>query len=160
MEVRQEQIDLRELLEEVAGFQRTETLHRNIEINFDFPEDLPPIESDRGQLQQVFLNIITNAIAAVANGGRIDISASRYQDSSVVVAITDNGAGIPEENLKYIFEPFFSTKGEFGTGLGLSITRDIVEKLGGKIHVESEVGKGTRFLVTLPLTKTAFGSSR
>ena len=65
--------------------------------------------------------------------------------------------GISEENLKHIFEPFFSTKGEFGTWLGLSITRDIVEKLGGEIDVQSEKGKGTRFLVTLPVKKAGYG---
>ena len=75
----------------------------------------------------------------------------------MVVAITDNGKGIAEENLRHIFEPFFSTKGEFGTGLGLSITRDIVEKLGGEIEVQSELGRGTRFIITLPLTKSGIG---
>jgi signal transduction histidine kinase len=68
----------------------------------------------------------------------------------VAVTITDNGHGIPPQNLKHIFEPFFSTKGEFGTGLGLSITHGIVEKLGGKIEVQSEIDRGTTFTVTLP----------
>jgi len=153
MEVRQENIDLQDLLQEVVGFQQTETVHRNITVNYDFHDNLPHIESDRGQLQQVFLNIVTNAIAAMDNGGRIDISGAPRTDGTVVVAITDNGKGIAEEDLKHIFEPFFSTKGEFGTGLGLSITRDIVEKLGGKIDVHSTPGKGTRFLITLPTKK-------
>ena len=153
MEVRQEEIDLKALLEEVVSFQNTEITHRSIEVNYDFHDDLPHIESDRGQLQQVFLNIVTNAIAAVDNGGRVDISGATRTGGRVVVAITDNGKGIAEEDLKHIFEPFFSTKGEFGTGLGLSITRDIVEKLGGKIDVHSTPGRGTRFLVTLPQQK-------
>ncbi|MFH2056474.1 MAG: ATP-binding protein [bacterium] len=157
MEVKQEVIDLNELLKEVVGFQGTEIRHRSIQINYDFDEQLPKIDSDRGQLQQVFLNIINNAIAAVDNGGRIDLSAANRDAHSVVVAITDNGKGIADENLKHIFEPFFSTKGEFGTGLGLSITRDIVEKLGGEIEAQSELGKGTRFLITLPLSKGGFG---
>ncbi len=157
MEIKKEQIDIRELLQEVAGFQSTETMHRNIAVNFDFQEDIPMIESDRGQLQQVFLNIVTNAIAAVANDGRIDISAARRNENNIVVAFTDDGKGISEENLRHIFEPFFSTKGEFGTGLGLSITRDIVEKLGGEIDVQSEAGKGSRFLITLPVKKSEFG---
>jgi two-component system NtrC family sensor kinase len=157
MEVRQEPIDLKELLTEVAGFQNTDIVHRNIILNFSFQENLPRIESDRGQLQQVFLNIINNAIAAVDDGGRIDVSASASDNNSVSVSIADNGSGISEENLKHVFEPFFSTKGEFGTGLGLSITRDIVEKLGGEIGVQSELGKGTRFLVTLPLRKSSLG---
>ncbi len=156
MEVRREQIELPDLLKEVVNFQLTEIRHKSVDVRYDFDSDVPAIESDRGQLQQVFLNIVNNAIAAVSKGGTIAISAARH-GQNVVVAITDNGAGISPENVRNIFEPFFSTKGEFGTGLGLSITRDIVEKLGGRIDVESEVGKGTRFMVTLPIEKTNFG---
>ncbi len=150
MDVKAELIDLENLLTEVAGFQRTEAVHRNIEVTFELPPDLPQIESDRGQLQQVFLNIISNAFAAVDVGGKVAISARKNPDNSVAVTITDNGHGIPPQNLKHIFEPFFSTKGEFGTGLGLSITHGIIEKLGGKIEVESEIDRGTTFTVTLP----------
>lgn len=157
MEIRKESINMIDLIKEVAGFQGTEAMHRNIEINFKFEDGLPPIESDRGQLQQVFLNIITNAFAAVDDGGRVEIAGRMRDAGSVAIAIKDNGSGISEENLAHIFEPFFSTKGEFGTGLGLSITRDIVEKLGGKIEVESELGKGTCFTVLLPLKKLEFG---
>ena len=69
----------------------------------------------------------------------------------IAVVITDNGKGISEEILEHIFEPFYSTKGEFGTGLGLSITRDIVTKLGGRIDAQSKLGTGTSFIVTLPI---------
>lgn len=155
MDLSHEQIDLKRLLEEVVSFQRTEATHRDIEINFDIQEDLPQIESDRNQLQQVFLNILSNAIAAVRDGGRIDISGAGRADGSVTVAVTDNGIGITEENLEHIFEPFFSTKGKFGTGLGLSITHNIVEKLGGTIDAHSVLGKGTRFTVTLPPKRSA-----
>jgi two-component system NtrC family sensor kinase len=157
MEIRKETIDLAELLQEVVSFQSTEIRHKNITVQFDFKEDFPRIESDRGQLQQVFLNIFNNAIAAVPKGGNVDISADR-RGREVEVTISDNGAGIAPENIRHIFEPFFSTKGEFGTGLGLSITHDIVEKLGGRIDVESEVGSGTRFTITLPIEKIEFGA--
>ena len=150
MEDNIEVVDLKRLLEEVVGFQNTEIAHRNLKVNFDFDDNLPTIESDRGQLQQVFLNVINNAFAAVEDGGNIDISTSSCTDREIAITITDNGSGIPEENLQYIFEPFYSTKGQFGTGLGLSITRDIIDKLGGKIDVESEIGKGTSFIVKLP----------
>jgi two-component system NtrC family sensor kinase len=156
MEVHKEQIDLEELIKEVVGFQKTEAVHRNIELAYDFQKNLPLIESDRGQLQQVFLNIITNSFAAIKDGGRVQVSVMARDNNSLAVAVQDNGSGISEEDLKHIFEPFFSTKGEFGTGLGLSITRDIVEKLGGEIDVHSELGKGTRFTVTLPLKKPEF----
>ena len=151
MDVKSELIDLENLLKEVVGFQETEAAHRNITVDYAFPKDLPAIESDRGQLQQVFLNIVSNAFAAVDDGGKLNVSAEPSSNGKITVTIQDNGHGIPPENLKHIFEPFFSTKGEFGTGLGLSITRGIVEKLGGMIDVDSIVGQGTTFHVTLPL---------
>jgi two-component system NtrC family sensor kinase len=153
MDVKKEKIDLRELLREVVGFQQSEAAHRNLRVNYDFAENVALIENDRGQLQQVFLNIINNAFAAVKDGGRIDISVDQLNPNEVAVAIRDNGSGIPQDDLKHIFEPFFSTKGRFGTGLGLSITHDIVERLGGLIDVESEVGSGTKFMINLPVVK-------
>ena len=156
MDLRKELIDLEKLMVEVVGFLGKEAELRNITINYNFPPGLPPVESDRGQLQQVFVNIVNNAIAAVEDGGRIDLEGAMVKDKAVTVAITDNGKGIKPENLKHIFEPFFSTKGEFGTGLGLSITRDIISKLGGQIYVESEVGEGTRFLISFPLNNLTY----
>jgi len=150
MEDNIEVIDLKNLLQEVVGFQNSEINHRNLKVNFDIADDLPAIESDRGHLQQVFLNIINNALAAVDDGGIIHISVTTCADSQIAVSITDNGSGIAEENLQHIFEPFYSTKGRFGTGLGLSITRDIIEKLGGTIEVQSVLEEGTRFIVILP----------
>ncbi len=151
MDVHKEPIALDKLLEEVVGFQRTEIVHRSIKIEYHFPEVAPPIESDRGKLQQVFLNIIGNALAAVEDGGLIEIRLVHIDVQHLAVVITDNGTGISEADLKNIFEPFYSTKGEFGTGLGLSITRDIVNKLGGTIDVHSKLGRGTSFIVTLPI---------
>lgn len=151
MEIRRESISVRELIEEVIGFQQTEARHRNIDIVYNVPDSLPGIISDRGNLQQVFLNLINNAFAAVDSNGKVEISVTRPDQSSIAISVRDNGAGIPAEDLQHIFEPFFSTKKEFGTGLGLSITRDIVARLGGKIDIASEVGKGTCFTVTLPL---------
>ena len=114
---------------------------------------MPSIQRDCCQLQQVFLNIINNAFAAVEEGGSIAISVRKLNDQQVAVAITDNGMGIPEQNLAHIFEPFFTTKKGAGTGLGLSITYGIIQKLGGKIEVDSHEGKGTCFTVTLPLER-------
>jgi len=151
MDVHKEMIDLEHLLKEVVGFLAKEAEHRNISINYNIPEDVPAIESDRGQLQQVFLNIINNGIAAVKDGGAIDIAVESEDPGSVTVGIKDNGVGISKENLTNIFEPFYSTKGEFGTGLGLSITKDIVEKLCGKIVVHSELNSGTEFKISLPV---------
>ena len=151
MDIRKELIDLENLMREVVSFIGKEAEHRNISVNYNIEINVPSIDSDRGQLQQVFLNIVNNAIAAVKDGGRIDISVRSEDHRSVSVSIADDGSGIPKENLKHIFEPFFSTKGEFGTGLGLSITKEIIDKLGGRIEVVSELNKGTCFTITLPL---------
>ncbi|MFC1520940.1 ATP-binding protein [Elusimicrobiota bacterium] len=151
MDIRKEPISLDRLLKEVVSFQKNDVLHRNIEIKYVFPDDVAPIESDRGKLQQVFLNIFSNALAAVDDGGRIVMRIARIDGGRVTVVISDNGKGMSEEDLMHIYEPFYSTKGEFGTGLGLSITRDIVAKLSGTIDVQSRLGKGTSFKVTLPV---------
>jgi signal transduction histidine kinase len=146
-------ITLAPLIEEVLSFQEKEADYRSVTINLNIADDLPTIESDRGQLQQVFLNILANAFAAVADGGRIDITARVADESTVAVSISDNGDGIPEEHIGRIFEPFFTTKAEYGTGLGLSITYGIMERLGGRIEVESTVGEGATFTVHLPVTR-------
>jgi signal transduction histidine kinase len=153
MDVQTEPIHLEILLKEVLGFLEKEAVHRDIKVCFNVKEDLPAIESDRGQLQQVFLNIVNNAFAAVADGGEIDIDIYQPRRGFETVAVTDNGHGISEEIQEHIFEPFFTTKKGYGTGLGLSITYGIIEKLGGQISVESEVGKGTTFTVTLPIKR-------
>ncbi|MBI4720747.1 MAG: two-component sensor histidine kinase [Chitinivibrionia bacterium] len=153
MDVQTEPIHLELLLKEVFGFLEKEAMHRNLNVSFDIADDLPTILSDRGQLQQVFLNILNNAFAAVPDGGDIGIAIYPNGELYEAVDIKDNGSGISEENLKHIFEPFFTTKKGGGTGLGLSITYGIVEKLGGRIYVESEVGVGTKFTVMLPIKR-------
>ncbi len=151
MDVEQETINLDHLLREVLAFLGKEASYRQVEVVFDSTGEPPIVVSDKGQLQQVFLNIINNAFAAVEDGGRIKMGIEPVEGHSVAVSITDDGAGIPEENLAHIFDPFFTTKEGSGTGLGLSITYGIVKKLGGEITVSSEVGKGTCFTVTLPV---------
>jgi two-component system NtrC family sensor kinase len=151
MDIHVEEIHLELLLKEVFGFLEKEALHRNFNVTFHVDDRLPMIESDRGQLQQVFLNILNNAFAAVDDGGSIDVSIVQVDDQYESVAISDNGSGISESEMTHIFEPFFTTKKSGGTGLGLSITYGIVEKLRGKIGVESEIGKGTKFTVILPI---------
>jgi signal transduction histidine kinase len=153
IDVKLEPIHLGELIQDVLEFLGKEAQYRNIEVSVVADEGLPTIESDRGQLQQVFLNIVNNAFAAMSDGGRLDIVIKTCSDDRVAVTISDTGCGIPKENLEKIFDPFFSTKKEKGTGLGLSITYGIVQKLRGKIEVRSQVGHGTSFTVILPLTR-------
>ena len=128
---------------------------------------LPEVMADFGQLQEVFLNIILNAVQAMPNGGELTIKTyaeeiSKFgrrktdmfkQGSEVVdIEFRDTGEGIPEEKLKKIFDPFFSTK-EGGTGLGLSICHGIIEAHQGTIDAQSKVGEGTTFIIQLPLQK-------
>jgi two-component system NtrC family sensor kinase len=152
MDVKVETIYLNELLQEVLGFLEKEAFHRNITVNFDLDPDLPPIAHDRGQLQQVFLNIINNAFEAVDDGGNITIATkeSELELGAVEATIADDGRGIHPDELKHIFDPFYTKGKEQGTGLGLSISYGIVAKCGGDIRVKSEVGKGSSFTVVLP----------
>jgi two-component system NtrC family sensor kinase len=155
MDVQHDKINLEILFKEVFSFLEKEASYRNVQVTIDVPDDLPTIESDRGQLQQVFLNIINNAFAAVSDDeGVIHISMKETADNQVEVSVADNGVGISEDNLEHIFEPFFTTKKGYGTGLGLSITYGIVEKLGGEIGVKSKIGEGTTFTVVLPVRKS------
>jgi two-component system, NtrC family, sensor kinase len=145
-------IDVEEVIRDVLGFLGKEAEYRSIGISVSVDKNIPLFESDRGKLQQIFLNIINNAFAALRDGGRLEIMAAREGRDSISIRFKDNGCGIPEEHLQRVFEPFFSTKTrEGGTGLGLSITYGLVQELGGHIDVESEVDKGTTFIITLPL---------
>lgn len=153
MDVAFEHIDITDLLREVLSFLEKEALYSHIRFELAFAENLPLIFSDRGQLQQIFLNIINNAIDAIGKNGEITLIAALRDDEDILdICVHDTGPGMPPELIKRIFDPFFTTKeaGE-GTGLGLSITYGLVKKLGGNITVESEVGKGTTFTVSLPV---------
>jgi two-component system NtrC family sensor kinase len=153
MDVQNDTLDLHALIREVLEFQGKEAAHRNIQVDVQVRDQGLLIESDRGQLQQVFLNLVNNAFEAVPDGGRIEILLKRAGPDQVVVTVSDNGVGIPEANLERVFEPFFTTKKGYGTGLGLSITYGIVQKLGGQISVASEVGGQTCFTVVLPVRR-------
>ncbi|WP_319468003.1 ATP-binding protein [uncultured Pseudodesulfovibrio sp.] len=148
-------IRFKDLADEVIDFLRKEAEYRSISINMDIPENLPEFVSDRGKLQQIFLNLVNNAFQAMNDGGRLDISASQGKKDTLVFTVRDDGCGIPDADRKRIFDPFFSTKKKTGgTGLGLSITYGLVQELGGTMTVESEVGKGTEFTITMPLQVT------
>jgi two-component system NtrC family sensor kinase len=153
MDVQLQLVQVNDVIREVIGFLEKEAMYRGIRIDQELDADLPRIESDVGQLQQIFLNIVNNAIDAVERNGRIQI-ASRQVEHAVRIEIEDSGPGIPPDILKKIFEPFFTTKkvgDRHGTGLGLSITYGLVKKLGGQISVHSEVGSGTVFRLSFPL---------
>jgi two-component system NtrC family sensor kinase len=123
-----------------------------VEIRTHFQRNLPSLKVSPSELQQVFFNLINNAIDAMdSQGGTLNISCGQ-EKKFLVIKVSDTGKGIPEANLDRIFDPFFTTKpvGK-GTGLGLSICYGIIEKMEGTLEVESRVGKGTTFVVSIPL---------
>ena len=131
-----------------------EAQFRQIDIVLEIDDDIPVFESDRGKLQQIFLNLINNAFAAVNDSGMIEIKAKMEENGFAVITVADNGCGIASEDLKKIFEPFYSTKtGQGGTGLGLSITYNLTQEIGGKINVISELNKGTTFTISIPVNR-------
>jgi signal transduction histidine kinase len=151
-DVQKETVDLNYMVTEVLNFHKKEALYRNITIHVDIPETIPLIETDRGKLQQIILNLVNNAFQAIDNGCFLDIRAEMDGPEAVRLSIQDNGCGISEDHLHKVFEPFFTTKKEgHGTGLGLSITYGLVKKLHGNISVVSKPGEGTTFVVTLPV---------
>ncbi|MDQ7784917.1 MAG: ATP-binding protein [Desulfomonilaceae bacterium] len=150
MDVAIESLDVNEVIEEVLSFVEKDAAYRNVRLERHLAEDLSRITSDRGQLQQVFLNLFNNSLAAVEDGGWISIATANGGSDTIKISVQDNGCGMSEETMRHIFEPFFTTKKGEGTGLGLSITHGIVSRLGGEIQVKSAVGEGTRFTVHLP----------
>ncbi len=148
--------DLVELTESTLPLITKRALQSNIQIATKF-EKVPRTLVSAGKIQQLILNLLSNAVDAISsNGGVIVLTISR-QDESVVLRISDSGSGIPEHQIEEIFNPFFSTKGVWGTdnnsgtGLGLAICRNIAEEHDGKLSVESTLGKGTTFVLKLPL---------
>jgi signal transduction histidine kinase len=148
-----------------AGLEKTLTIARNTvkhkaEVTKHYTE-LPPIECSPTQINQVFLNLITNAAQAIDDFGEIVISTAMRGNDQVIVSIRDNGCGIPKENLSKICDPFFTTKEVgSGTGLGLSIVDEIVRSHGGELLVESKTGVGSTFSVVLPIRQTESGPER
>ncbi len=152
IDVHVESIKFKDLAEEVIGFLQKEAEYRSISIKMNIPEDLPQFISDRGKLQQIFLNLVNNAFQAMNDGGHLAISAHEENDKTLIFSVEDDGCGIPEADCKRVFDPFFTTKKKTGgTGLGLSITYGLIQELGGTMSVDSEVGKGTTFTLTIPL---------
>ena len=144
------EVKINELADEAMDLVKKEAKNKNIELTKDMPSSIGPIWSDPYRLRQVLINLLNNAIYVNGPGGKIVIKLED-NDEQISLSVSDTGQGIPKENLEKIFEPFFSTKppGE-GTGLGLFVSRSIVEKLGGKMDVESTFGKGSRFRILLP----------
>lgn len=151
MEPRLDDVDVNRTLNEVITLLENHARTNNIEIQTDFQEMLPIIANDQSQLQQVFMNLMNNAIDAIGKDGLVEVK-TRTREDTIEIEIGDDGPGIPKEAEHKIFDPFYTTKKNGkGTGLGLSITYSIIEKMGGRIRFESRDPKGTTFFVNLPI---------
>ena len=146
-----EAVDINRAITDGLFFLENQALFHNIRIVKNLDPSLPCARGNAGQLKQVFMNIIVNAAEAMHGSGTLTISTALDRErNAIAIAFTDTGEGIPEENLTRIFDPFFTTKeiGK-GTGLGLSTSYGIIEGHGSKIEVQSKVGEGTTFTITL-----------
>ncbi len=150
-----EPVSLRHLVEESLLLSSPALQHRQIEVVTEWDPECPPVYADAGYLQQVFLNLINNSLDAMPRGGalRIRLRGPEHPNGhEATLEFEDTGSGIAPEDLRHIFEPMFTTKRlGAGAGLGLAICDQIIRQHGGTIRAESEVGRGTRFAITLPL---------
>ncbi len=146
--------DLNKILKESLMLTRKQAKFKNISLGVTLGEDLPMVYIDKDQIQQTIINLTLNAIEATGSGGDIKIFSRFFKENKMVeIMVKDTGDGISSENMDKIFDPFFTTK-KTGTGLGLAITHGIIEQHKGTINVESTPGKGTCFIITLPINKT------
>ncbi|HDL10125.1 MAG TPA: hybrid sensor histidine kinase/response regulator [Candidatus Omnitrophica bacterium] len=153
---KKERVDINRVLKEILEMLNFEFRKQGIRVEASFNE-LPIVDIDSSALKQVFLNVILNAKEAMPSGGELKIKTDCLQaDSSyILIEIQDSGQGISKENMEKIFLPGFTTKSD-GTGIGLYVTKSITEKLGGKIEVESKLGRGTKFRILLPVKAEKF----
>ncbi len=147
--------EIQDVIEDTLRLASNQIKLANVKVKGELAENLPPIYGDRRQLEQVFLNLVLNALDAMPDGGTLTISCDTVKGKDMIsIDFTDTGTGIPEEKLADIFNPFFTTKPDAkGTGLGLSVSLGIIKQHGGDVRVKSQVGKGSTFTVLLPAAK-------
>jgi PAS domain S-box-containing protein len=144
-------IDIRDVLEHTLKISKKQIEHDRIIVQTNFADTIPEVMASADELGQVILNLIINAIQSMEGGGKIIISVM-VNDPNVEISISDTGKGIPENQLRSIFDPFFSTKSE-GSGLGLAVSSKIIERFGGMLTAESQVNHGSVFRILLPYCK-------
>lgn len=142
---------LQELVKGTITLMQSEAMLKDVTLINDVAQDLPPIQGDLEQLKQVLINLILNALEAMAGKGSICLRAYENVHNKIVIEIEDTGKGISNEKIVRVFEPFFTTKEE-GTGLGLSIANQIIQSHKGKLTIRSIEGKGTTVAIELPLS--------
>jgi signal transduction histidine kinase len=141
-------VSLNTVVEETLTLLRPELENRGLLVESSLSESLPPVQLDPGQMKQVLVNLLKNAMQATNKGGSITLS-SGFTPDAVWLSVADTGSGIPPELLNQIFQPFYTTK-QKGTGLGLMIVQRIVRDHDGRIELESKPGRGTTFKIWLP----------
>ena len=141
---------LDQVIREIMDIVGPEAKKQGIDMALDWDEAIPPVAADAGLMGQVMNNLIKNSVEAVSGAGRITIS-GRMEGRSVVISVADTGSGMDDETLENIFEPFFTTKGSGGTGLGMPIVKSNVEAHNGTISCSSSPGRGTEFVIRLPV---------
>jgi PAS domain S-box-containing protein len=152
---KREMVDIKEIIREMAALFRTEAVRHSVKLRFEVHEETPRILADRVQVQQVFMNLMLNALEAMKEGGgELRISSRPTLESQLQVCISDTGVGLPADNADQIFEAFHTTKPQ-GTGMGLAITRSIVEAHGGRVWATANSGAGATFHFTLPVRPEA-----
>lgn len=145
-------VNINQLVDDTLSFLSHQPIFRSIRIEKVLPSGLPQITADLNQVRQVLTNMFINAAQSMPGGGEFKAETAKIKFQELIqIQISDNGVGIPPENLKKIFDPFFTTKKSQGTGLGLSISLSYIKSHGGEISVRSEVGKGTTFSILLPV---------
>jgi two-component system NtrC family sensor kinase len=154
-------VDMNQLLRHLLAATSATLDKRNVNLVESFESDLPPISGSSDRLQQLFLNLINNALDAMPRGGELAISTHSDAAETVVVDFADDGSGMTPETMARIFDPLYTTKAPgHGTGLGLVVVSQVVKEHGGDVDVESSPGKGTRFRLTFPAAKVGGGSSK
>lgn len=143
-------ISVNRIVENAIPIVRLQVKDRPLQFKLDLAEDLPLIHGDDNQILQVFINLLLNAAQAQPEGGDVRVRTS-HEDSEVVARVSDDGVGIPPENLNRVYDPFFTTKREWtGTGLGLAVTHTIIQKHSGVIDIQSSLGQGTTVVIRFP----------
>jgi signal transduction histidine kinase len=149
-----ETTDINSLLVQILDATQPTLMARSVELKAELASNIPPILADPDQLQQVFINLISNSLDAMPGGGRLTV-ATALKGENVEIELCDSGEGITRDQLEIIFDPFFSTKEGRGTGLGLTIVKQIISEHRGHLEVESEPGRLTRFRIRLPVEPSA-----
>jgi len=154
LHLERESVALGVLIERVVYLMQAQAAERGVTLHMEMPANLPPLYVDPDRIQQVLLNLVSNAVKYNREGGKVEIKV-QHEDTQISISVQDTGIGISQESLAHLFERFYrvpdSAEKSEGSGLGLAIAKKIIEDHGGHIHVQSELGVGSQFECVFPL---------